>query len=1169
ARDGGAWWLGTGRAGRVRARIEAPGGAALRVRAAGQEFLFPLTPLLDGPQRTPPGTGLDLEVERLAWDSLEVRLPEGDGTIAPGAMVPVQIGLNIQAPEPGEVAVRLSADLRPIGGDEPLWQQPEGRLVVAANAPQPAGMVLEVPAPRVEGTYVLEVRAAWEAAAAEGSRVSRLIRRRRGPLTGSASRRVTLTVVGPVLPPLPPGPGPAEVVVEAIDLSRARSHRPWAGGRLPTLSPRAPVPIPEAALAFGQRGDRLRSLIGNRGAEPATLGPADGSGLAWSAFGLKVPHPGRPHRLTVAVAAGDPAQLGVALVAPGGPAGRPRVLLDAGGSGPIVAEGGLPARLSFLIWPDSVEPVLIVYHRGASGPLRLAGLELAELTGDLPPAPRAVAPPAAPRHLALDLTGPHALDRFGGGGPGELIDALALGRHLAAYVAHVGASAVVLPGDWEADRLRRRALDGQAGEDATGPDRLDLVLRLLGQRGILVLLETRFDGPLPGLPTPEAPEALARGLVRVDRRGQSDGPAYQPLRPEVRDAMRRRVAAAIAPRQAHPNLVGLLIRLGPGGTLPGGPEVGLDDGTYERFVHAMFAAAAARNVPGLDLADPARFAARGTFVLGAGQRPWLSWRAQEVGKLYAELAQAARRAAPGAILAVATPGLDGGPAGAEARRADAAGLPPDRAWRAVGLDLRVWPAAEGLVVLRGVGASAGGLGRDLAVSPELDAQVAAQPRRGLLLGIEEADEAGALDDGRWPAAPQLGLPLAERPPRLGATPLADGPPGDEPLGHGLAVLDARWVVVALAAITGQEDRLRRFGRVLRSLPAPEAATPPLPRSPNGIASRWWTVGGRTYLALANDTPYKVLLETVLPAPPAAPVDDLGRGQRLKPAAAPHGGKQLVLELPPYGIAALRIGHPEVRPGPVTLHAQEGRDTQYRKLLALHDRLAQLGAAGPPNPGFEPPRPTPAEIRLTRTPAAIPGGWLAVGDPANTAEIDSERPHSGQGSLRLTARALPAAVVGEPFTPPGGSALMLRAWLRADRPEARVRVGIEGESNGHHLGRQAELIASTDWAQVAIPLTDLPPTGLDRARLRFELLAPGRLWIDDLSLAGPAPGEPERRARRDLVAALQAYTEGRYADFARLAGSHHAHRLDPAEAAAGAEPIRTGRASDLPPGRRLR
>ena len=76
-------------------------------------------------------------------------------------------------------------------------------------------------------------------------------------------------------------------------------------------------------------------------------------------------------------------------------------------------------------------------------------------------------------------------------------------------------------------------------------------------------------------------EALARGLVRVDRRGEADGPAYHPLHPEVGEALKRRVVEALAPRRMRPSLTGLLIRLGPGPTLLGGPDTGLEVGPGE------------------------------------------------------------------------------------------------------------------------------------------------------------------------------------------------------------------------------------------------------------------------------------------------------------------------------------------------------------------------------------------------------------------------------------------------------------------------------------------------------------------------------------------------------------------------------------------------------------
>ena len=52
------------------------------------------------------------------------------------------------------------------------------------------------------------------------------------------------------------------------------------------------------------------------------------------------------------------------------------------------------------------------------------------------------------------------------------------------------------------------------------------------------------------------------------------------------------------------------------------------------------------------------------------------------------------------------------------------------------------------------------------------------------------------------------------------------------------------------------------------------------------------------------------------------------------------------------------------------------------------------------------------------------------------------------------------------------------------------------------------------------------------------MTPGVLWIDDLRVVGDAAAKSARlNAQRTMLAALQAYRERRYADFARLAASH--------------------------------
>ena len=156
----------------------------------------------------------------------------------------------------------------------------------------------------------------------------------------------------------------------------------------------------------------------------------------------------------------------------------------------------------------------------------------------------------------------------------------------------------------------------------------------------------------------------------------------------------------------------------------------------------------------------------------------------------------------------------------------------------------------------------------------------------------------------------------------------------------------------------------------------------------------------------------------------------------------------------------------------------------------------------------------------------------------TIAIDHENPHSGLGSLKLSSPMGPASVISESFVPNNRSSLTIEAFFRSSRPETKVRVWIEGSSAGKPYVRRTEMTVSKGWEGRAVRASDVPAGGLDSARLRFELLTPGSLWIDDLHV----PNETTSRsgllnARRTLLEAIQAYREERYAEFARLASSH--------------------------------
>ena len=118
--------------------------------------------------------------------------------------------------------------------------------------------------------------------------------------------------------------------------------------------------------------------------------------------------------------------------------------------------------------------------------------------------------------------------------------------------------------------------------------------------------------------------------------------------------------------------------------------------------------------------------------------------------------------------------------------------------------------------------------------------------------------------------------------------------------------------------------------------------------------------------------------------------------------------------------------------------------------------------------------------------------------------------------------------------------MIQAYVRAEPQDSQVRLWIQGEVGGLPYLRRSEFKVSSAWELRAVRAVDLPAGGLDSARLRFEMLTPGTLWIDDVHVVGEAvPKAVRLNAQRTLLAALQAYRAQHYAEFARLSSSHWA------------------------------
>ena len=594
------------------------------------------------------------------------------GSSRRGADVPVSVGFNILWPESAEVAVRTTAVLRSIrGGDElgryepaiEKWSRPTG------VSHRPGSGACERPV--LKGPMCSKSSASWVSTGVrEGSVLGRLIRRRwPAAVPNSAVRRVVFTVVDPA----------AKVAVARTrwprPRNRSRLDRSDAVAQLSAVGRRGDRPaaepgrfawaVPPEALIEPSRPRSAAGLDQRTGAEASKLDAGQRIGPGLVGDGAE----GRSSRAaSPAHAQGQRGRAGGTGRGPdraggGGPGSSPRLLLDACAPDSPILQDGPPATFNWLVWPSTAEMVLVLLNRSSEAEVRLGMVTLTELDE----LPRAVSPGRAAVDGCSNVRAvPERTES-----PGSLRWRVPRARRPRPRPKTwrdiwviAAPSAVVLP-EQLADRSMRRALDGQADEDSTGPDRLEVIRRVLARQGLSLWLELDFTGPgaLPGLPRADSPEAARRGLVRVDRQGRPDGPEYHPLHPEVREAMKRRVIQALLASTARPGR-GKRQR---GSVDPAGARSDVAGNAGHRTRRRHIRSIRTRVVqPGdrtrhsraRETTDPDRFAVRARYLAGVGRMPWLAWRSRAIASLYTELAEAAQAAVPGSVLAVVTPGLD-------------------------------------------------------------------------------------------------------------------------------------------------------------------------------------------------------------------------------------------------------------------------------------------------------------------------------------------------------------------------------------------------------------------------------------------------------------------------------------------------------------------------------
>lgn len=287
-----------------------------------------------------------------------------------------------------------------------------------------------------------------------------------------------------------------------------------------------------------------------------------------------------------------------------------------------------------------------------------------------------------------------------------------------------------------------------------------------------------------------------------------------------------------------------------------------------------------------------------------------------------------------------------------------------------------------------------------------------------------------------------------------------------------------------------------FRNALRQLPPRRAKVTELQQQP--VIVRAYQEGSRTVIAALNAAPWKVDATISLEAPVGCSFTEPGG---MPKTVADHGkGVAWSLSLAPYELRIARFSCNGVRPTKVRVTMESAViDQLVERVEDLKTRVQAAptqtrSVAGIENLGFE-----------QGSGARLPGWQLYQEQPGTSATRDDDTPHSGNAAVRISSVGPRVTLVSEPFDAPQTGRIDLQAWVRArvDNNQTELRLGIEDADGGPYqmyaqLGGQYPNPLQGRWEHYALPLCDFPLAERpQRLRIRFDLLGPGTVWLDDV------------------------------------------------------------------------
>ncbi len=1065
----------------------------------------------------------------------------------PGEIVRLWIrpSLDSKSAKAGDCELRL----RLLGGGKQLFTAAIPLAATDSGDSKPtirrfAEVPVEVPLPTREGAYDLELdvleRGSLRWSRAVASRTVQFVAVAASSAVASTERMQVVYELDPGSPRLLDRlrrlPGVAVPTLNVPQLPVPQIPKPGAGGM-----PRLP-----AVEALMPRGGGLVAA-GDSTVEPHPLGPvlklpaAGSSGEpSWEGIAIPVARPGSPHVIELEYPTDQDATVALAVIEPNASGEGVAISTEGGFRVEPPAFGGGAARMEvhrLVFWPKTRSPVVVLANpspgraavvgrlRVLAGPDRLPALDrpagaAANLAG------RKVhgylAKPDFSRFCGVDAVDPESgrpIHDWGAALSGiarcaeQLKGQAADGAMVAFYADGAAAwpSRLGVGGTrWDGGAFAER------GADLEQKDLVALATRVFERERLGLVAAIECSGPLATLEAALAdPSADVAGIECVGRDGRPAssgrgrwGRHYNILDPRVQDAVVGLVSELVTRLGDSPAVAGLAVILGHDGWmhLPG-VAWGLDDETMDAFGRE------ARIELPREGSD--RFARRAAVVEGPARAAWLEWRAGRIASLHARLADVVARRRPELDLhVVMTTLLSEGPAAARFRPTLGAAASEAGALLDLGIDpariashpriVFVSPqqrvAAEDIVAEGTIERTV----RSLSVVKEF----ARVPRRGAVLLDRTLDVdlrragrllGGGAGTGTLSAVKLHAVPSgADRSRGIAASLL---PADCERLFDESLLLDL--------APEAAAERLRAFA----ALPAATMET--VAGLPAPIVARTVREGDRLSVCLVNasaaactarltpDKPWASLVDSVHGGPVVASLPASGAGDARRPVWQVPLGPWEVRSLDATGegtVASVGVVHDEaVRKG------------VEERLAALRRRRASLEMPPPleslDNPAFE----------LPSAGGAVPG-WELVEAGRGAIEVVASGASGSPQAIRFASEHGLATLQSNAFAAPRTGRVSVAAWLKLDDDGGQppLRIAVEGREGDRQYYRFApvgvgagSMPLKSEWAQVVLQIDDLPTSGMESLRVRFDLLGPGRVRIDEVRVFDLAFEESQR------------------------------------------------------------